>query len=114
MATKKTDSPTVHDNLDALASELDAKEGVEQYAFSFGGVRFVCENPYDGDLAEATSLAEDDLLGQIKQYLGADQYEKFMSKKPKLRHAAALLKRVQDYYSETYGNPGESGGSPTS
>ncbi|MBD8019392.1 hypothetical protein [Brevibacterium gallinarum] len=113
MAAKKTDKPKTHAVLETLANEV-AGDDLEQYSFSFGGKRFVCRNPFDADFDEMMSISEEDLEGQVKQLLGDEQYEAFMEKKPKLRHVAALATAAQQFYQDSFGNPGESGGSQTS
>lgn len=114
MTTKKTDKPVVHADLDKLANEADAEKSIDQYAFTFKGKRFVCQNPYDFDLIGTASLDQNDILGQLKMFLGDKQFEAFKEKKPQMRHAYALMKNAEDYYAQFYGNPGESDGSQES
>lgn len=110
-STPKNDKLQVNASLENLANEVSTD--FEPYTFAFGGKRFVTLNPYDLDLDVTLNTDQNDIKGQLEQFLG-DQFEDFMAQKPKMKHAVALIRDVEKYYGEHYGNPGESEGSQTS
>ena len=111
-STPKNDKVQVKNDLDALANEVMPE--ADPYEFWFKGKRFITQNPYDLDFGEALDLDQNDMRGQLKQFLTEEGFEEFMALKPQMKHANALVVNAQEYYEQFYGNPGESDGSQTS
>ncbi|POH58922.1 hypothetical protein [Arthrobacter glacialis] len=104
------DKPNISLTLAALEAEVGKPE---PFVLALrGGKRITFPDIFDLPVDEAETFIKDmesagTDLNALERWLSADDFAKYKEAKLTLRTHSALIERVQNYYEQTVGKPGE-------
>lgn len=104
------DKPNIHLTLTELEAEVGKPEPFVLALRS--GKRITFPDIFDMPVEEAETFLKDmdgagTDMNALKKWLSADDFAKYKDAKITLRTHSALIERVQAYYEQTVGKPGE-------